>query len=83
MTSPLTGTAAPTLAFVVADGIGGLRPALVATMAAAVLVLGWGLRNRRRITRPGRAVTPITRCAHSGDPKPSWAQAIPHESGMT
>ncbi|MCO5996932.1 DUF3159 domain-containing protein [Actinoallomurus rhizosphaericola] len=47
--SSLVTTAAPTLVFVVADGIGGLRAALIATVAAGLLVLGWRLRARRQV----------------------------------
>ncbi|MCO5972402.1 DUF3159 domain-containing protein [Actinoallomurus soli] len=47
--SSLVTTAAPTLIFVVADGIGGLRAALIATVAAGLLALGWRLRARRQV----------------------------------
>jgi hypothetical protein len=44
--------AAPTLVFVGAYGAAGLGPALIATSASGVLLLGWRLRARRQISPP-------------------------------
>jgi hypothetical protein len=41
--------AVPTLVFAGADGISGLGPALIATMASGVLIFGWHVRARRQI----------------------------------
>jgi hypothetical protein len=43
-------TAAPTVVFLGADGIGGLGPALIGTTVSGVLVLGWRLRTRQHVT---------------------------------
>ncbi|MEV5707966.1 DUF3159 domain-containing protein [Actinoallomurus sp. NPDC052274] len=48
-TSSLLTTAAPTLVFVVADGVSGLRAALIATTVTGVLILGWRLRARQHV----------------------------------
>jgi hypothetical protein len=40
--------AVPTVVFTVGDGVGGLGPALIASMVSGVLVLGWRLRARRQ-----------------------------------
>jgi Protein of unknown function (DUF3159) len=47
--SSLVTTAAPTLVFVGADAIGGLRSALIATAVSGVLVLAWRLRARSHV----------------------------------
>ncbi|MGW5107557.1 DUF3159 domain-containing protein [Nocardia sp. NPDC004123] len=51
-TSTVTAAAAagaPTLAFLAANGIGGLRPASAAATVTAVLVLAWRLRARQQV----------------------------------
>ncbi|MCP2342129.1 DUF3159 domain-containing protein [Actinomadura rupiterrae] len=47
--SSLVTTAAPTLVFVLAAAVGGLRSALIATAVSAVLVLAWRLRSRSHL----------------------------------
>ncbi|MER7645836.1 MULTISPECIES: DUF3159 domain-containing protein [Streptomyces] len=47
--SGLVATAAPTLVFVVADRLGGLRLALVATTVTVIVVLAWRLRAKEQV----------------------------------
>ncbi len=59
----LAATAAPTLAFVAADGIGGLGTALIAATAIGALVLGWGLRARGYLRHAAVGATLAVTCA--------------------
>ena len=44
--------AVPTVVFAEADTIGGLEPALIATLVSGVIILGWQLRVRRQVLHP-------------------------------
>lgn len=56
-------TGAPTLVFLAADGIGGLRPASAAATLTAVLVLAWRLRARRQVRHAVVGALLATACA--------------------
>ncbi|MFC4909319.1 DUF3159 domain-containing protein [Actinomadura gamaensis] len=59
----LTATAAPTLVFLAAVGLGGLRTALVATVTSALLVLAWRLRARHHVAHALVGALLATVCA--------------------
>jgi Protein of unknown function (DUF3159) len=62
-TTAAAAAGAPTLVFLAANGIGGLRAASVAATVTAVLVLAWRLRARRHVAHAVLGALPAAACA--------------------
>lgn len=61
--SAIAATAAPTLVFLGADAVGGLRLALAATAVTAAVILGWRVRARHQVKHALVGALLATACA--------------------